>query len=326
MKAALVGPEFGKEHLKVTSVNKLSGDSSGLMVKITLAALNPLDYNLIHGRIIYNLAPVPHVPGSEAIGIAQENGENIKKGDKVIIYNRRFDSTCRFCREGMEQLCDAGGILGVVTNGFYADEAIIPEKNLFKMPAGVSDEVAVSLPIAGLTALHALRAAGAKSGDDILIYGASGNTGLFASQISDKLGLNVYGISRKGWVSDYGCHTVYQSASSIPEGKKFDIVLNSLGTQFWEDSLNRLGKGGRLVTFGTLTGRESRIDISRVYSNEQSIIGSTGGTLKEMSELIDMASKGTFRIRVDKTYDLDKLKDALSRYEEPHDGRILIRI
>ncbi|MEM0158633.1 MAG: alcohol dehydrogenase catalytic domain-containing protein, partial [Thermoplasmataceae archaeon] len=171
MKAVVVGPSFGKEHLSVTSVGSPSGMESGIRVRITLAALNPLDYNLINGKIIYNLTPIPHIPGSEAIGIAQENGKKIKKGDRVVIYNRRFDGTCKYCSEGREELCDTGGILGVVTNGFYAEEALVPEKNLLRIPPNVTDEVAVSLPIAGLTALHSLNMAGGKKGEEILIYG-----------------------------------------------------------------------------------------------------------------------------------------------------------
>ncbi|MEM0159126.1 MAG: zinc-binding dehydrogenase, partial [Thermoplasmataceae archaeon] len=198
--------------------------------------------------------------------------------------------------------------------------------NLLRIPPNVADEVAVSLPIAGLTALHSLNMAGGKKGEEILIYGASGNTGLFASQIAHRMGMKVYGISRKAWIKEYGCQEVFSAASEIPEGKRFDVVLNSLGSQFWDDSLSRIGKGGRLVTFGTLTGREGKIDISRIYSNEQAIMGSTGGTAKEMAEILDMAGKGNFKVRVDKVYELDSIIEALSRYEELHDGRIFIRV
>ncbi|MCL4438159.1 MAG: alcohol dehydrogenase, partial [Candidatus Thermoplasmatota archaeon] len=74
MKALLVGPKFGNENVTVSDVKNPPDEKGSIRVKLTLAGMNPLDYNLINGKILYNLQPVPHIPGSEAIGTAMDDG------------------------------------------------------------------------------------------------------------------------------------------------------------------------------------------------------------------------------------------------------------
>ncbi len=86
--------------------------SGGIKVMVKKAGLNPLDYNLIAGKVVYGVSPMPHIPGSEIMGIAMDDGKNIKKGDRVIVYNRIFDGSCEMCISGNEHLCYNGGIWG----------------------------------------------------------------------------------------------------------------------------------------------------------------------------------------------------------------------
>ena len=324
MKAIVVGPDFGNKNAKLIEMKEPETAGGMISVRITLAGMNPLDYNLINGKILYNLSPVPHIPGSEAIGIAMTDGKTIRKGDRVVIYNRKYDGTCKFCRSGREEMCVNGGIHGVLDQGYYAQEASIDEKNLFPIPDGMSDELAVSLPIGGLTALHALRRSEAAAGENLLIFGGSGNTGIFASQIGRSLGMNVSVVSRKDWMKDYGAATIFRTGQ-IDEKYRADVVVNSIGAQFWSESLKYLDRGGRIVTFGVLTGRESSLDIGKIYTEEQKIVGSTGGTRSEFQEILKLADHQSFRVRVHRTFDLDHFQEALSEYEKARDGRILIR-
>lgn len=325
MKALLVGPKFGNENVTVSDVKNPPDEKGSIRVKLTLAGMNPLDYNLINGKILYNLQPVPHIPGSEAIGTAMDDGVRIRKGDRVVIYNRKYDGTCRFCLSGREELCLNGGIHGVVDQGFYAEETVLPEKNLYRIPDGVSDELAVSLPIGGLTALHALRQAEAVKGEKLLIFGGSGNTGIFASQLGKHLGMEVSVVSRKTWMAEYGAAEIF-TTGNIPSEYRADVVINSIGAQFWDESLSHLGHGGRIVTFGVLTGRESKLDLGKIYTEELKIVGSTGGTPAEFQELLKIASTAGLRVRVHRTMDIWDIKNAISEYEKIRDGRLLLRI
>ena len=325
MKAILVGPKFGADNITVSDVKSPSGEKGSLKVKITMAGMNPLDYNLINGKILYNLQPIPHIPGSEAIGTAMEDGKRIRKGDRVVIYNRKFDGTCRFCLSGREELCLNGGIHGVLDQGYYCEETVMPEKNLYRIPDGMSDELAVSLPIGGLTALHALNQANAEKGEKLLIFGGSGNTGIFASQIGKYMGMDVSVVSRKTWMKDYGASEIFKSGS-VPPDYRADVVINSIGAQFWDESLSHLGRGGRIATFGVLTGRESKLDLGKIYTEEMKIVGSTGGTPSEFEGLLNISQRAGFKVRVHKKMDIWNFKEAISEYEKVRDGRILLRI
>ncbi len=323
MRAASIGPQFGNENLKIVERVKPSPGKDEVLVKVSKGGLNPVDYNLINGKIIYHVDPVPHVPGTEVIGTAVTDGKIFKKGDRVIVYNRVFDGYCEECRSNREHLCRNGGIWGIVTDGGYQEYVSVPEKNLFRQEDYLPDDVAASFSVAGLTAYHALQRVNAGAGESILIYGASGNTGLFLVQLAKILGMQVYGVSRNDWIRSFGCDEAYD-ADKIPEDLTADIVVNSLGSKFWDSSLRHLSVSGRLVTFGIQTGKDGSIDISRTYSKEVSIVGSTGGTRKDLKELIAIAGEHTLKIRKYKEYKLESLSSALVDFQVKHDGRIFI--
>lgn len=325
MHAVNIGPEYGKENLKFVDMEKPQARHGEVLVRITKAGVNPIDYNLIHGKIVYNLAPVPHVPGSEAIGVVETDGTIFKKGDQVMIYNRIFDGTCEMCRSHREHLCRNGGIWGVVSNGAYTEYVSLPERNLFRIPDNLNHEVAVSIPIGGLTSYRALMRAGAKPGDSILIYGASGNTGIFASQIASLMGLEVFGVSRKDWVRDYGCSTVFKTGE-VPADFRADIVINSLGADFWKESVSHVATGGNIVSFGVLTGREASLDIAHLYTSEIGIIGSTGGSLEDLSRMLKLAEIHDFKAPVATRMKLMQVGRAMDEFEKIRDGRIILEV
>ena len=202
MKAVFVGPKFGNSAVRIEETGIADPGREDVLVKVVAAGLNPLDYNLINGNIVYNLKPVPHIPGSEVMGIVERDSRSFKKGQRVMVYNRVFDGTCEMCRTHREHLCTNGGIWGVVTNGGYSEYVTIPEKNAIAIPDSIDNDTAVSIPIGALTAYRALKRAGASAGKKLLVYGASGNTGIFAIQFARIMGLDVYGVSRKEWVRD----------------------------------------------------------------------------------------------------------------------------
>lgn len=325
MQAVNIGPEFGKEHLRVVDVEKPKPGHGEVLVRVTHAGVNPIDYGVIHGKIVYNLTPVPHIPGSEAIGIVETDGGIFHRGDRVMVFNRVFDGTCDMCRSHREHLCRHGGIWGVVTNGAYAEYVAMPEKNLFRIPDGMSDEVAVSLPIGALTSYRALKRASAGPGESILIYGASGNTGIFMSQLASIMGLEVYGISRKGWIRDYGCNEVFRTGS-VPEDFKADIVVNSIGAEFWQEAVSHVAAAGRIVSFGVQTGKDTTLDISRLYTTETSIIGSTGGSLQDLTELLRIMEYHSLKAPVATRIKLAETRKAMEEFEKIRDGRILLEV
>jgi D-arabinose 1-dehydrogenase-like Zn-dependent alcohol dehydrogenase len=102
-----------------------------------------------------------------------------------------------------------------------------------------------------------------------------------------------------------------------------NVVLNSLGSEAWPIALEVLGSGGRLVFFGTLTGAKVSLELAMIYGREARIIGTTGGSRKEMQELIEYASK--LKVRVWKKLRLEETASALKLLSsKERDGRIMI--
>ncbi len=325
MKAAIVREPFGIDHIGIEEVEEPVAGPGEIIVRVSLGSLNPIDMTVTGNKTVYGIRPVPHIPGSEIFGIAESDGKMIKKGDRVAVYPRIYDGTCNNCLEGREYLCRNGGILGVVTNGGFCEKIAVREENLVPLGDSIPDSIAASLTVSALTAYHALRRASVKGGESILIYGASGNTGIFASQIARSLGMEVHCVTRKQWMKDYGADHVY-SAENIPGDLKADVIINSLGSRFWTDSIGHLSPSGRLVTFGVLTGTDAALKISQLYTQELSIIGSTGGSRKELNELIRLCSMFGYRAPEHRKYALEDIRDAMLEFEKRESGRILIKM
>jgi NADPH:quinone reductase-like Zn-dependent oxidoreductase len=329
---ATVFEKNGLDNLEIKDVPRPSADSHDVLIRVKMAGVNPIDFFVVSG--MRQIKPMPHIPGAEFAGIVEEIGNHvthIEKGDRVVVYNRVFDDVCDMCLSGREMLCRNGGIMGVVTNGGYAEYIAVPEKNVFRIPDDMSWELAASLSVAALTSYHALNEAQLRINECLVVFGASGNTGMFAVQFGSRLGANVIAVTRKGWLRDYGAHYVvgYENADEeirkITAGKMADVVLNSLGSETWPKALEALGLGGRLVFFGTLTGAKVDLDLARIYFKQARIIGTTGGSRKEMQDLIDTAGK--LKVRLWKKFRLEEAADALkSLSSKERDGRILLEL
>ena len=305
-----------------------------VLIKVKAAGVNPIDYLTVSN--IPGIKPLPHIPGVEVTGVIEKVGNHVttlKEGDKVVVYNVIFDGTCDMCLNGYEMLCNNAGILGVITNGGFADYISASEKNVFKIPDNVQWDVAASLATTTKTPYHALRDVSLKLNEFLVIFGASGNTGMMAVQFGKKMGAKVIAVSKDNWIkTDFGADyiisdydKVVEQVKDITQGKMADVVLNSLGVNTWENSFSCVGANGRLVTFGGLTGADVKLNVQSLYRKQIKLIGSTGSTRKEFREVIDMSRE--LKVRVWKRFKLEDAKEALQAlFAKERDGRILLEI
>jgi NADPH:quinone reductase-like Zn-dependent oxidoreductase len=336
MRAAIFERQ-GLEYLNIKEdVQQPTITDHEVLVKVKSAGINPIDYLTVSN--IPGIKPFPHIPGVEVAGIIEKVGNHVtdlKEGDKVVVYNVIFDGTCDMCLNGYEMCCRNAGILGVITNGGFADYLSASEKNVFKIPDNVQWDVAASLATTTKTPYHALREASLKLNEFLVIFGASGNTGMMAVQFGKKMGAKVIAVSKDNWIktdfgadyiiNDYG--KVVENVKDITQGKMADVVVNSLGIGTWESSFASVGINGKWVAFGGLTGADVKLNVQVLYSKQIKLIGSTGGTRKELQELIDISSSKQLKVRVWKKFDLKDAKEALqSLFAKERDGRILLDI
>ena len=191
------------------------------------------------GSII--VKPLPHIPGAEISGKIEKIGYHgeedvLKEGDRVIIHSRVFDGTCDMCLKGLDMLCRNGGIVGAITKGGFAEYIAVPKRNVFKIPDDLEWDIAASLPVTTLTPFHALKEASLQINEYLLVFGASGNTGMMAIQFGKKMGAKVIAVSKNDWVKDFGADyiineydKVVEKVKEITQGRMADVVLNSVG-------------------------------------------------------------------------------------------------
>ena len=331
----------GLENLKVIdNAERPKISDHDILIKVKMAGVNPIDSFVVSGALP-KIDPLPHIPGAESAGIIEEvgshviNNNNFKKGDRAIVHNKVFDGTCDMCLNGLDMICRNGGLIGAITNGGFAEYIAVPERNVFKIPDDMDWDLAASLPVTSLTPYHALKEASLKINEFLVVFGASGNTGMIAVQLGKKMGAKVIGVSKDNWIkTDFGADyiisdydKVIENVKDITQGKMADVVVNSLGIGTWDSSFASVGVNGRWVAFGGLTGADVKLNVQALYSKQIKLIGSTGGTRKELQELIDISSSNQLKVRVWKKFNLEDAKEALqSLFAKERDGRILLDI
>ena len=339
MKAAIFDKP-GLDNLKVIdNVDEPIIGDHDVLIKVKLAGVNPIDHSVVSG-MLPRIVPFPHIPGAESSGIVEQVGSeindgSIRKGDRVAVYNQVFDGICDMCLNGLDMICRNGGLIGAITNGGFAEYISVPERNVFKVPDKMEWEVAASLPVTSLTPYHALNEASIKLNEYLLVFGASGNTGMIAVQLGKKMGARVIAVSRDIRIkNDFGADFVIsdydkiaENVNEITHGKMADVVLNSLGVSTWDSSFASIGINGRWVSFGGLTGADVKLNIQSLYRKQIKLIGSTGGTRNELRKLIDIATNDGLKVKVWKKLKLDNVKEALQGlFAKDRDGRILLEV
>ena len=134
-----------------------------------------------------------------------------------------------------------GGLIGAIANGGFAEYISVSERNVFKVPDDLDWDVAASLPVTSLTPYNALKEVALRINEYLLVFGASGNTGMVAVQLGKKMGAKVIAVSRdNGIKADFGADYVINDydkivdqVKEITQGKMAEVVMNSLGVGTW---------------------------------------------------------------------------------------------
>jgi NADPH:quinone reductase-like Zn-dependent oxidoreductase len=147
-------------------------------------------------------------------------------------------------------------VVGMLSTGAWAERLRAPSHAVAALPDGVSDAQAATLPVAGLTALHALRQGGLLLGRKVLVDGATGGVGHLAIQLAATAGAEVYAHVRRAdqkpmvaeWCGDRVviAPDLRAAASSGP----YHLIVDSVGGSALSAALTMLQPSGTCVTFG----------------------------------------------------------------------------
>ncbi|MEU6603119.1 alcohol dehydrogenase catalytic domain-containing protein [Streptomyces flaveolus] len=168
-----------------------------VLVKVTACGVCFSDLNLLQGH--YPFARFPVVPGHEITGVVTAVGEGVTWPEVGTAVGAQFlyDSCghCDYCVRGDQILCPSKRITGVVTDGGYAEYAVLKAGYVTPLPAGLDPVAAAPLMCAGLTAFNGLRQGGARAGARIAVIGAGG-IGALAIRYAAAMGARVAVIGR----------------------------------------------------------------------------------------------------------------------------------
>jgi NADPH:quinone reductase-like Zn-dependent oxidoreductase len=146
----------------------------------------------------------------------------------------------------------------------WAQRVAVPTSHLAPIADSVSFSEAASLPIAGMTALRALRLGDPLKGKQVLITGASGGVGRFAVELAAGAGAIVTGVaateSRAAGLRDLGATDVVSDAAHL-EGR-FDLILESSGGSSLEAAVRAVAPGGQIVVFGNSSDSPATLQFS----------------------------------------------------------------
>ncbi|MCS7176972.1 MAG: alcohol dehydrogenase catalytic domain-containing protein [Candidatus Kapabacteria bacterium] len=280
-----------------------------VVLRVRATSLNRVDTVIRRGYPGLTLQ-FPHILGGDIVGDVVACGEGVqllREGTRVLVYPIVWCGTCSLCRKGLEHLCLRWQYFGMHRAGGYAEYVAVPERCCIPLPEHLSDVEAACLGVAGLTAYHAIEAAGVSEGSILLVWGATGGMGTFLLQLARHRGAYVIATTRRmeqaellhSWGADWVLPTLPPEAvlqavqERFPEG--IDAVIDYVGPATFPISFALLRKGGRLIFCGILTGRETTLSIHQTYLRHVSLHGIYLGTRAELQALIGLVTDGIVR-------------------------------
>src|SRR5438445_432508 len=310
---AIAYEEYGSpDVLELKDVRKPNVEDDRVLVRVRAASANPYDWHFMRG--------VPYIARLMATGLRKPKhsvlGTDVA-GEVEAIGNQ----VTRF-RPGDE-------VFGFVGAGGFAEYVAAPEKLLALKPANLSFQQAATVPLAAVTALQGLRDVGEiRSGQKVLIVGASGGVGTFAVQIAKWYGADVTGVCSTRnleMVRSIGANRVidYTREDFTRTGQAYDLIFQLAGTASPSACRRALTPKGRLVLSsgdspGRIVGPVARIIKAVLLSP---FIGQTMRPLvaKPTSDnlhfLAELIAAGRVTPVIDRTYPLSAAPDAI-RYLE----------
>ena len=159
-------------------------------------------------------------------------------------------------------------VVALVDQAGWAERVAVPSARLGLLPGDVSFAQAATLPVAGLTALRALRLGGMLLGRNVLVTGATGGVGHLAVQIAARAGARVVGIARnpeRGTaLLQAGEVRIESDPGALQE--RFDLILESVGGESLTAALRLVGRDGIVVMFGNSSGQESKVAFGSIMA------------------------------------------------------------
>jgi NADPH:quinone reductase-like Zn-dependent oxidoreductase len=335
MKAIVIQSAFGIDNLQIIDQPEPTPGPGQVLVKMTAWSLNYRDLLLVKG--LYNpRLKLPFVPLSDGVGAVIGVGEGVarvKVGDRV--------AGCFMQRWVDGELNDAcaKSALGGAIEGVAAEQVVLHEDGVVKVPAHLSDEEAASLPCAAVTAWNALVTHGKLKADNTVLIQGTGGVSIFALQIAKVLGARVIATSSSNAklerVKELGASDGInyketpnweEKVKELTGGAGVDHVVEVGGAGTFNQSMRAVRVGGGVSLIGVLAGKGD-VNLTPVLMKGVCVQGIFVGSRAMFEAMNREIASEQLRPVIDRVFGFNEMQAALKHMESgAHFGKICLRV
>ncbi|WP_415282366.1 zinc-dependent dehydrogenase [Candidatus Nitrososphaera sp. FF02] len=337
MKAVFVK---GHSTVSVDEVKTPEMASDGdVLVRMRACGLCGSDLEKVYGEYGMSSGRLGHEPAGEVVSVGKD-AKGFAPGDRVFIHHHVPCYSCHYCLHGDYTMCPEYQKSNIAPCGL-AQEFVVPAWNvsrggLIKLPDGMTfDEASLIEPLA--CCIRAWNKSNFQRGDDIAVLGA-GPAGLMHVILAKAFGAGKVFVSdvndfRLNFAKKYGVET-FNSASDFAQkikeqtgGRGVDIAVVATGsTKALVQSFDMTRRGGKIVMFGVPSkGAAVSYDMSKLYSNEHSLIPSYAASEVETNQAIKLIAEKRIDIASLITHRFD-IKDASAAIKSAHEAKDAMKV
>jgi len=332
MKAVRFHQHGGPEVLRYEDAPNPQPAEGRAIVRVRACALNHLDLWERRGLDRVKL-PLPHISGADVAG------EVLETGQRVMLQPGLRCGACAACRRGDDNQCVRYDVLGLRSDGGYAELISIPLENLIPIPATLDFITAAAFPLTFLTAWHMLVTRGRlREGDVVLVLAGGSGVGQAAIQLARHFGARVFATpapEKAQRTRALGAEQVFDHYSvdfskevrRLTDGRGADIVVEHVGEATWDRSVRALATGGRLVTCGATSGFAASLDLRHLFARQLSLLGCYMGRFAELDSAAQLLFDGRVTPVIDEVFPLERAADAQRRLENKGQfGKVVLQV
>lgn len=266
-----------------------------LLLKIDACGLCGSDMHAYHGLDARRVPPL--ILGHEATGVIQ-NGP--RTGERVIVNPLITCGSCFDCISGRGNLCVSRELVGMRLAGAFAEQIVVPEKNVLTMPTDMNTTLA-SLTEPAAVSLHCVLMAERVLSRPIsearaLVLGA-GAIGVFAALVLQSKGCKEVYVGdtnalRRQTAEKNNFGHIYDPLSAEPEAGSFDVVIDAVGSGKTREASSRLVRAGGVICHAGLQDQAEGLDTRRLTLQEVTFIGNYCYTVADLQATIDAIYTG----------------------------------
>lgn len=323
---AIIYCDYGtSEVLRLETIEKPVPADNQVLVRVHAASVNPLDWHFMRGTPLFmRTMSGLRVPAVTRLGVD-------------------FAGTVEAAGKDVKRFKPGDDLFGTRT-GAFGQYIVVREAGAVALkPAAVSFEQAAAVPVAGITALQALRDKGhLKAGEKVLINGASGGVGTFMVQLAKSFDARVTGVCsgrNADLVRSLGAGKVidYTREDFTTQGERYDLIVDNVGTRPLNELRRALTPQGRLVLVGGGGPNDGRwlgpmlnvLDAALLdpFVSQEVGMMMAETTPPDLAFLGDLIAQGKLTPVIDRTYPLSDLPKAIDYLEEGHArGKVIITV